>query len=397
MARIKKSHQKGCISKRKLKTGEIVFDARYRERTATGWKQKVETFSGLSTEKDAWKKLERILRPINAKNGGQVRSSLTVEQYVEVDWQNYRKNRPPKASTLYTEQSMIKNRIVPYFGSFELEAVSPSDVSTYMSKLISERYSGQYRRNIFVKLKLIFEVAVELGLIEESPVRPIHRPAVCRKEKPIITVDQARKFLESVDEQWLAPIATLMYTGLRSGELCGLLWKHLDLDERRIEVVNSLWRKQLLPPKTKLSASALTVPVQLVSVLKRHKQSSPFVGPDDFVFCREDGSPIDPDSLRRYGIYPALEKAGIPRTPRASGCHLFRHLVGSIIHSATGSLKLAQQQLRHSTISTTGDIYTHVSRPDLESVADVLGKAFGDVVIKPLQTESPEQQLEMSF
>src|SRR5262245_15846686 len=34
--------------------------------------------------------------------------------------------------------------------------------------------------------------------------------------------------------------------------------------------------------------------------------------------------PIDPDSLRTLGIYPALKKAGIHFQKRASGCHAFR-------------------------------------------------------------------------
>ena len=45
-------------------------------------------------------------------------------------------------------------------------------------------------------------------------------------------------------------------------------------------------------------------------------------------------------------LYPALEKAGVPFEKRASGCHAFRYLVASIIHQATGSLKLAQSQLQ---------------------------------------------------
>ena len=61
---------------------------------------------------------------------------------------------------------------------------------------------------------------------------------------------------------------------------------------------------------------------------------------------------------------------------------MFRHLVGSLIHRETGSLKLAQKQLRHSNISATGDIYTHVEEDQLDEIASILGKSFGVSVVE---------------
>jgi len=47
-----------------------------------------------------------------------------------------------------------------------------------------------------------------------------------------------------------------------------------------------------------------------------------------------------------------------------------------MIHKQTGSLKLAQQQLGHSTLSTTADIYTAVDEEQVAETAEALGKAF---------------------
>ena len=93
---------------------------------------------------------------------------------------------------------------------------------------------------------------------------------------------------------------------------------------------------------------------------------------------------MDSDSLRRKGIYPALKRAGVPYKKRATGCHAFRHLVGTIIHQATGSLKLAQTQLGHSKISTTGDIYTHVDEQELEKSSHALEQALAKTVVEML-------------
>jgi hypothetical protein len=79
------------------------------------------------------------------------------------------------------------------------------------------------------------------------------------------------------------------------------------------------------------------------------------------VFCKNDGSALDPDGLRKDALYPILDKLGIPRKKGASGFHTFRHSAASIVNEQTGNLKLAQKFLGHSTIKMTADIYTHTS------------------------------------
>lgn len=144
-------------------------------------------------------------------------------------------------------------------------------------------------------------------------------------------------------------------------------------------ITDSLWRGKLVTTKTEASDREIGMSDQLTQMLMAHRSRSSFRGPDDFVFCQADGRPVDPDSLRRQGIYPALKAAGIQYVKRASGCHAFRHLVGSIIHKETGSLKMAQEQLGHSNVGTTGDIYVHTDDEQVNRSAEILGNALGDI------------------
>jgi hypothetical protein len=50
--------------------------------------------------------------------------------------------------------------------------------------------------------------------------------------------------------------------------------------------------------------------------------------------------------------------------------------VASTIHKQTGSLKLEQQQLGHSTLSTTADIYTCVDEEQVAETVEASGKVF---------------------
>ena len=87
-----------------------------------------------------------------------------------------------------------------------------------------------------------------------------------------------------------------------------------------------------------------------------------------------DGSPLDPDVLRKDVLYPILDRLGVPREKGASGFHTFRHSAASIVNEQTGNLKLAQKFLGHSTIEMTADIYTNTSAEAEREAAIALEK-----------------------
>ena len=112
---------------------------------------------------------------------------------------------------------------------------------------------------------------------------------------------------------------------------------------------------------------------------------------------KPDGSPLNPDVLRRDVLYPALDRLRIPRLKGASGFHAFRHTAGSVVEERTGRLKLAQKLLRHSNVSTTADIYTHTSRQSEREAAVALERAyFGDLfpVVPNSETENKKAAIQ---
>ena len=382
MAR-KKSYQRGTVIERNYDYG-MAYVLRYRVRNSEGgWTEKSETLKDCRTKKAAMKELAKRLESINAGNGGLApRAGKRFSDLFVSDWPNYLDNAGVKPSTRYSYESILKKWIKPFFGNMPLEEITPSTVSKFMASLGSRGLSPKYRRNVYNLLKLLFDIAVEYDFIPASPIRPkVHRPKVDRTEKPIFSVAQAKAILETADPLYRPLLATLAMTGIRAGELLGLRWENIDFLNKRIVITQSLWRGVIQTTKTEASDRKIGMPNQLMQILRGHRKGSAFTAPDDFVFCQADGRPIDPDSLRRNGIYPALAKAGVPFKKRASGCHAFRHLAGSIIHRETGSLKLAQKQLGHSNISTTGDIYTHVEDSEMDEPASILGRALGESVV----------------
>jgi integrase len=130
-------------------------------------------------------------------------------------------------------------------------------------------------------------------------------------------------------------------------------------------------------PRTKTGTKHVRhIPEVLFSTLARHHEISLFKSPGDFVFCKRDGTVCDPDMIRDTVLYPAIDRAGIERSPRASGFHAFRHAGSCIINHRTGDLKLSQIQLGHQRITTTADIYTHNNMLQVERAGEVLADAI---------------------
>jgi integrase len=81
------------------------------------------------------------------------------------------------------------------------------------------------------------------------------------------------------------------------------------------------------------------------------------------VFCRADGQPMSPASFYRHFVR-LLKRAGVPRIRVYDARHTFAALVPELGESP----KTVQTMLGHTTITTTLDIYSHVSL-DLEKRA----------------------------
>ena len=185
-------------------------------------------------------------------------------------------------------------------------------------------------------------------------------------------------------------------TAVRAGELLGLRWLDFRPEPQTLAISSSLWRGKLGTPKTQASVRIVHIPSSVVELLIAHREASIFNRDEDFIFARSDGRPYDQDHLRNMVLYPALLRAGIKREPRAYGFHLFRHTAGSIVHELTSDLKLSQELLAHSHISTTADIYVHGRREAKAGKAtELLASQFASVFSEEQVVEEQDLVSEM--
>ena len=122
--------------------------------------------------------------------------------------------------------------------------------------------------------------------------------------------EQLATFLDHVhDDRLYAAWLLLCTTGLRRGELLGLTWAALDLNEGSLRVIKTLvsvaWRIQPSEPKTQKGRRSIALDPITLAELKAHRVRQleerlawgEAYEENDLVFCRENGAPINPETM----------------------------------------------------------------------------------------------------
>jgi len=142
---------------------------------------------------------------------------------------------------------------------------------------------------------------------------------VTREEKQTLPTESVRAFFAALpSDSWRAVVTVLFLTGMRQGELLGLRWMDIDFLSKQIIKRNVVYRGQLVEglKQTKRTGEVKKYVISMCpiveNILVNIKTYSQFANSECFVFRREDGRPLDPDHIRRYVLYPAMEIAGIP-------------------------------------------------------------------------------------
>jgi integrase len=175
---------------------------------------------------------------------------------------------------------------------------------------------------------------------------------------------------------------------MRMGEVLGLRWDDVDLEQGTVTVRASLQRidHQLVLGAPKTSRSRRTIPMPAVAraalLAHRARQHQAKVQPgppwQHLVFTNAQGGPLDGSKVVR-ALQRRLEVAGLPRIR----FHDLRHSCASLLFAQGVPARTIQEILGHSRIGTTLDVYTHLDRADqgvpslLREAANAMDRVMG--------------------
>jgi integrase len=309
----------------------------------------------LPTRKDAQVRLDEELRAINQ---GTVRpeSSILFGTFAEEQWKTL--VLPTlKLSTQHGYKTVLAKHLLPYWRDWRLRDIGRQDVQQWVADRFRRKLGWQTVRNSWTLLSGILETAVEYGYLSINPARGVKFPEKELKEAPVLfTAEDFVKLLEQLDEPYRTMARLIALTGLRIGELLAVRWRCLDLEIGTLSVRESVYEGKFQSPKTRKSRRTMPLGPQIIVWLREHRLRAKRTESDDLVFGNRKGQPLRESKLLRNVLQPAAERAGLGRVT----WHQFRHIHSSLLNDLRVPVKIAQEQLGHSSISTTLNIYTHV-------------------------------------
>lgn len=158
-------------------------------------------------------------------------------------------------------------------------------------------------------------------------------------------------------------IIICLYTGLRIGEVCGLMWENIDLKNKQISIVRTVQRiKNMDPstanktklicstPKSQTSKRVLPLPDFLIPLLSTYKKES------DYFLLSQKKSPMEP-RVYEYFFVRLLKKCSINHVK----FHVLRHTFATRAIESGMDIKSLSELLGHASVDVTLSIYVHSS------------------------------------
>ena len=274
---------------------------------------------------------------------------------------------------LYVKKSLSKNTICAYqsdvskFMDFlnsdikkEVCFITHDDIITFFlaQKKMGLKPSSVYR--LLISLKIFFVFLKSIKIIDSNPVELIDPPRLWKtlpKNADLHEINSlmsvtGRKFNQLRDH---AVVELLYSSGLRASELADLKVNDLNFSQGLVKCKGK-GNKERLVPLGKYAQQSIS------SYLKERGKKKSFTD-NDFLFVTSTGK-----RLSRISVWNIVKK--VAKQVGLNGKihpHVFRHSFATHLLERGADLRVVQQLLGHSDISTT-QIYTHVDKKRLKSV-----------------------------
>jgi integrase len=216
-------------------------------------------------------------------------------------------------------------------------------------------------------LRTALTAAVREELITRNVAALVEPPRVKMREIHPWSLDEALTFLEAARRDPLyAAFVLAIAMGLRRGELVGLRWSDVDLDNRVLHVRHQTQRRRGTlyddDPKSRRKR-VVPMPALCIAPLRWHRlrQREAFArtgtewSEKGYIFATRNGRPVEPRNVYRSFTRVAAD-AGL----RVVRLHDARHGCATLLTAAGVAPRVIMEVLGHSQMSITMDVYTHV-------------------------------------
>lgn len=340
--------------------------------------------------------VERLNRERNIYQGVDLTedSRMTLGEWLD-RWLEERVAPSVRESTLESYRYHIRHHIKPRLGSKPIGKITADDVQKLYREIqncgrIQEdpvwghALSGSTVRRLHGVFHLAMDAAVRAHLIPKNPTEGVTLPKKETVPKQVLNDAQLERFMKEIqsDPIWHDFFYTELTTGLRQGEICGLMWSDFDeahgtLSVRRTLHIQKGGRLVTGETKTGTGKRTITLPPSTAGLLAQRKKSSysQWIFPNPL----RPEQPASPNAAYNH-LKTLLKKAGLP----SIRFHDLRHTFATHALASGVDAKTLSGILGHTQASFTLDTYTHVTGDMQRQAAQVMDAFMTDIFGKEL-------------
>jgi len=328
----------------------------------TGGQRKSKTLGAVAqlTKTHAQAQLDALVRPVNERRGmTQYTFGIFVTDVV-FPW----KRRHWKHSTRTSSENEITRILLPRFRNMPLSEFTRSMLQDFLDDLAStprvstrERDNGRLPAWSIVAhcrwhLKMIFDIAVNEGLLNRNPAALLQIPNAPAKERRILTIEQARVLFTAfpLRERLILKLCGIL--GLRPGEAIALQWG--DLAPNGLHIKRRVYRGIIDTPKSAKGVRIAALSTGVQDDLNTWRALSPNTTPDAWMFASENkNAPLWATNLWFDHVRPTLDTLGLSWV----NYQVLRRSAASLMNQLGIEGKTVSDQLGHH-LDVSQNIYT---------------------------------------
>jgi integrase len=309
----------------------------------------------------------------------------TVKQYLE-HWLEDSRRLKIELSTLMQYRSVLRARLIPAFGHVQLDKLSKEHVQQFYAEMYDDGFAPRSIQFTHRVLSSALRDAVSDHLLLQNVCENVTVPRVKKSKKRVLNKEQCKRLVaEAKGRRLWFFILLALTTGARRGELLGLRWEDIDVNNLQVHIHRSVGRVSGVgfvekEPKTESGLRNIRLAQVVIDSLPEHqiyvdemrRRAGTRWQERGLVFPNRNGNYIYGETALCQ-FRAILAKAGLPKDMRI---HDLRHSMATLLFAAGVNAKVIQEALGHSSITITLGIYGDVMPDMQQGAADVMDGIF---------------------
>ena len=284
-----------------------------------------------------------------------------------------------KESSYVKYHNLIHNHIKPLLGKHLISKIDNKILNNFIADKLEKRLSENTLKDIFIIIKAVLHYAKAESILPDININ-VTLPKESQKDMRVLSIDEQTALeaylCDDMDESKLG-ILLCLYTGVRVGEVCSLVWNDISFEENTLTIRRTIQRIQTLEsdclkktkiiitdPKSNFSKRIIPLPECIIDKLQRFCPANPYS--DIYVLTGESDKYIEPRTYQ-YRFKSYLSKCKI----KDANFHSLRHTFATRCISLSFDIKSLSEILGHANVNITLNKYVH---PSLDMKRDNMNK-----------------------